>query len=68
MKKLILPVLTLIIIAACNSADKKHDGHSGHSSAEPKTLIDSLKKDIDKVHNDGMSKMYELTNRTSWKK
>lgn len=61
MKKIILPVLFVLIaaISACNSSDKKHDHHN---SKEPKTLTDSLEKDIDEGHIDGMKKIGRLHN------
>jgi len=65
MKKTILPfAILLIITAACNNSDKKHDDHSGHthSSEEPKTLADSLMKEIDDGHVVGMSKIGKLHN------
>lgn len=59
MKKIIIPLAILFSIAACNNSDKKL-GHT-HSGDEPKTLVDSLMKDINQVHDNGMSKMYRLT-------
>ena len=61
MKKMILPVVGLVacIAVSCNNSGEKH-GRSD-SGNKPKTLTDSLMKDIDQVHNDGMSKMYKLT-------
>lgn len=63
MKKLILPVWGLLgcIAIACNNSDKKSDGHN-HSGDEPKTLADSLMKDIDDGHMIGMSKIGRLHN------
>lgn len=60
MKKFIFPILALLVLAACNSGDKK-DGHN-HSANEPKTLADSLMKDIDDGHIAGMSKIGKLHN------
>jgi hypothetical protein len=59
MKKIILPFAILFTIAACNNSDKKNG--QTHSGNEPKTLVDSLMDDINKVHDNGMSKMYKLT-------
>ena len=61
MKKIVTPVLVLFgcIAIACNNADKKHDGHTMN---EPKTLADSLMKDIDDSHMVGMSKIGKLHN------
>lgn len=57
MKKNILLFALLFVIVACNNADKKHDGHTNN---EPKTLADSLMKDIDDGHMVGMSKIGKL--------
>jgi hypothetical protein len=60
MKKIMIPVLSLFVCAvmSCNSDDKKHS-HSGGD--EPKTLADSLMKDVDQVQIDGMGNMGQLT-------
>ncbi len=57
MKKNILLFALLFAIVACKNADKKHDGHTNN---EPKTLADSLMKDIDDGHMVGMSKIGKL--------
>lgn len=64
MKRIILPLATLLMMTACNNTDKKTDEHSGHkhSGEEPKTLADSLMKDIDEGHVVGMSKIGKLHN------
>jgi hypothetical protein len=59
MKKIILPLAVLFIIAACNNADKKHDGHTTNA---PKTAADSLMAVIDDGHMVGMSKIGKLHN------
>ena len=59
MKKNILLFALLFAIVACNNADKKRDGHTKN---EPKTLADSLMKDIDDGHMIGMSKIGKLHN------
>ncbi len=61
MKKIIFPILALVVLAACNSGDKKNGGHN-NSANEPKTLADSLMKDIDDGHIVGMSKIGKLHN------
>jgi len=61
MKYFFLPVLAGCLLLACNSSDKKHEGHNG-SDKEPKTLTDSLLKDIDEGHIVGMSKIGKLHN------
>lgn len=60
MKKWILPFTFLLTIAyvSCNN-DAKHDNHSNTDKA-PKTIEDSLMKDIDDGHIVGMSKMAKL--------
>ena len=66
MKKFILPIVVLLTCAAvaCNNSDKKHDEQSGHTNSgdEPKTLSDSLMKEIDDGHIVGMSKIGKLHN------
>ena len=59
MKKYLIPVLALFacIAIACKNADKKQEGHAKN---EPKTLADSLMKDIDDGHMVGMSKIGKL--------
>lgn len=57
MKKNILLFALLFAIVACSNADKKHEGHAKN---EPKTLADSLMKDIDDGHMVGMSKIGKL--------
>ena len=56
MKKIVLPLLLVIVAFACNN---NHDGHKPSDKA-PKTLEDSLVKDIDDGHIVGMSKMAKL--------
>lgn len=60
MKRFFLPVVVVMFIAACNN-DKKHAGHNSPGD-EPKTLTDSLMKEIDDGHIVGMSKMGKLHN------
>ncbi len=54
-------LLLSILVLACNN-DKKNDEHNnhGHTNNSPKTLEDSLLKDIDEGHIVGMSKMARL--------
>lgn len=59
MKKLILPITALLILAACNNDDKKHEGHT---SGTPKTQVDSLMADVMDGHDVGMGKMAKLSN------
>ncbi len=61
MKKIILPFIAIFgcWLISCNNSDKKQ-GHT-HSGDKPKTLVDSLMKDINQVHDNGMLKMYKLT-------
>lgn len=61
MKKFFLPIFVVLLVIACNSGDKKHEGHSGTGKV-PKTLSDSLLKDIDEGHVLGMSKIGKLHN------
>jgi hypothetical protein len=61
MKRFFLPAIIVMLITACNNANKKHDGHPGTGKA-PKTLTDSLLKDIDEGHILGMSKIGKLHN------
>ena len=62
MKKISYPVVAFaLIIASCTHADKKHE-HGHGMENEPKTLIDSLEKDIDEGHIVGMSKIGKLHN------
>jgi len=51
-------VFFTFILISCNN-DAKHDNH-GHSQKTPKTLEDSLMKEIDDGHIVGMSKMAKL--------
>jgi hypothetical protein len=62
MKKILLPLLALIMFAACNNSDKKHDDHSGHTSKEPKTAADSLMAEVMDGHDVGMAKMSKISN------
>ena len=57
MKKNIPLFAVLFAIVACNNTDKKNEGHAKN---EPKTLADSLMKDIDDGHMVGMSKIGKL--------
>jgi len=61
MKKIILPFVAFVVFISCNSGDKKNEGHN-HGVDEPKTLVDSLVKDIDDGHIVGMSKIGKLHN------
>jgi len=61
MKRLLLPVVIVFLVIACNSNDKKTEGPPGSTHA-PKTLTDSLLKDIDEGHILGMSKIGKLHN------
>jgi hypothetical protein len=61
MKRLFLPVVIVSLVIACNSSDKKNELHSGNANV-PKTLTDSLLKDIDDGHVLGMSKIGKLHN------
>ncbi len=61
MKKIILFLAISFTVAACNNTDKKKDNHT-HSGNAPKTLADSLMKDIDDGHMMGMSKIGKLHN------
>jgi hypothetical protein len=61
MKYFFLPVLAGCLLLACNSSDKKHEGHNSSDKA-PKNLTDSLLKDIDEGHIVGMSKIGKLHN------
>lgn len=56
MKKIILPLLLVVVAFGCNN---NHDGHKPSDKA-PKTLEDSLIRDIDDGHIVGMSKMAKL--------
>lgn len=56
MNKILPALIFLIAIIACNN---NHDGHKPNDKA-PKTLEDSLIKDIDDGHIVGMSKMAKL--------
>ena len=56
MKKIILPLLLVVVAFACNN---NHDGHNPSDKA-PKTLEDSLIRDIDDGHFVCMSKMSKL--------
>lgn len=49
----------IFTLAACNGADKKHDGHTTNS---PNTQVDSLMKAIDDGHIVGMSKIGKIHN------
>lgn len=60
MKEWLLPLIVLLTIVAisCNN-DRKNDTHI-HTDKAPKTLEDSLMKQIDDGHIVGMSKMAKL--------
>lgn len=60
MKKYIFPLI-LLIIAACNNADKKQEGNKDHTTDVPKTQADSLMADIMDGHGVGMSKMGKIS-------
>lgn len=64
MKYFFFPAMVLCLLCACNNNDKKSTDHSGHNGSgnEPKTLTDSLLKDIDDGHIVGMSKIGKLHN------
>lgn len=50
-------IISLVMLAACNNADKKQEGHT----KEPKTQADSLMADVMDGHDIGMSKYGKLT-------
>lgn len=51
---------SISILIACNNADKKHEGHAGHTTETPKTKEDSLYADVMDGHNVGMAKMGKI--------
>ena len=51
---------SISILIACNNADKKHEGHAGHTTETPKTKEDSLFADVMDGHNVGMAKMSKI--------
>jgi hypothetical protein len=53
-----LLMVVTILLAACNNADKKHEGHT---KDEPKTQADSLMADVMDGHDVGMAKYGKLT-------
>lgn len=58
MKKIILPLVVVCIIASCtNSSDKKHEGHSGHTKEIPATKQDSLYAEVMAGHDEVMPKI-----------
>jgi hypothetical protein len=62
MKKIFIAALVSVIfsLVACNSSDKKHEDHSGHTTNTPKTQEDSLFADVMDGHNVGMAKMGKI--------
>lgn len=64
MNKLILPLVALVgmLAIACKNSDTKKDDAVTRTGDEPKTLADSLMKDIDDGHIVGMSKIGKLHN------
>lgn len=58
MKKLILPVIALFVLAACNN-QKEHE-HNHGSKETPKTQADSLMVDVMDGHDVGMAKYGRL--------
>ena len=62
MKKLFIVALIagIFSLVACNNSDKKHEGHSGHTTDAPKTQVDSLFADVMDGHDVGMAKMGKI--------
>lgn len=58
MKRLILPVIALFVLAACNN-QKEHE-HNHGSKETPKTQADSLMVDVMDSHDVGMAKYGRL--------
>ena len=61
MKKIVVLFVSgfVVCLFACNDSKT---GHSGHEQSNvPKTQADSLMKDVEDGHNDGMAKMGRLT-------
>jgi len=56
-KNLIPFILLLLICAACNNADNKHNGHKTEGT---KTQVDSLMDDVMEGHDVGMAKYSKL--------
>jgi hypothetical protein len=59
MKKILLPIIALFLLVACNNDDKKHEGQNKKEA--PKTQEDSLMEDVKDGHNVGMAKYSKLT-------
>jgi hypothetical protein len=59
MKRILFPVIALIVLAACNNNTKKHEDHG--SKEGPKTQVDSLMDEVMDGHNVGMAKYSKLT-------
>ena len=59
MKKILLPFISMIVLASCGG--KKSESRN-HEANEPKTQADSLMKYIDDGHMVGMSKIGKLHN------
>lgn len=59
MKRLIFPLITLLVIVACNN-EKKHEGHSHEGKEAPKTQADSLMNEVMDGHDVGMAKYGRL--------
>lgn len=51
---------SISIFIACNNADKKHEGHAGHTTETSKTKADSLYADVMDGHDVGMAKMGKI--------
>src|SRR5687767_6082616 len=49
-------IISLLVLAACNNADKKHDRHKD----EPTSQADSLMQDVMDGHDVGMAKYSKL--------
>jgi len=56
MKKIFIPVIIMVLIVACNSAENTNQTHH-----EPKTLADTLMDDVMKGHDGAMAKMGKLS-------
>ncbi len=58
--RIVIVAASILILTACNNADKKHEGHAGHTTETPKTKEDSLYADVMDGHNVGMAKMSKI--------